>query len=51
MRETWKQLKRSVNVDEELLRDEDLHSWFLDPDIVRGPCPAGHSSETASRCS
>jgi geranylgeranyl pyrophosphate synthase/uncharacterized protein with NAD-binding domain and iron-sulfur cluster len=31
--ETWNQLKRSINVGEELLRDEDLHSWFLDPDI------------------
>src|SRR5271166_433616 len=33
MRETWSQLKRSVNGETELLRDEDLHSWFLDPDI------------------
>ncbi len=33
MREVWHQLKRSINVDRELLRDEDLHSWFLDPDI------------------
>lgn len=33
MREVWKQLKRSINFDRELLRDEDLHSWFLDPDI------------------
>ena len=33
VRETWRQLKRSVNVGAELLRDEDLHSWFLDPDI------------------
>jgi uncharacterized protein with NAD-binding domain and iron-sulfur cluster len=33
--ETWEQLKRSLNVDGvELLRDQDLHSWFLDPDIV-----------------
>jgi uncharacterized protein with NAD-binding domain and iron-sulfur cluster len=33
--ETWAQLKRSVNVEgAEVLRDEDLHSWFLDPDIV-----------------
>jgi geranylgeranyl pyrophosphate synthase/uncharacterized protein with NAD-binding domain and iron-sulfur cluster len=31
--ETWNQLKRSVNVGEEVLRDEDLHSWFVDPDI------------------
>ena len=33
VRETWSQLKRSINAGEELLRDEDLHSWFLDPDI------------------
>jgi geranylgeranyl pyrophosphate synthase/uncharacterized protein with NAD-binding domain and iron-sulfur cluster len=33
MREVWHQLKRSINFDRELLRDEDLHSWFLDPDI------------------
>jgi uncharacterized protein with NAD-binding domain and iron-sulfur cluster len=33
--ETWAQLKRSLNVDGAvLLRDEDLHFWFLDPDIV-----------------
>jgi geranylgeranyl pyrophosphate synthase len=33
MREVWSQLKRSLNSERELLRDEDLHSWFLDPDI------------------
>ena len=33
MRETWKQMKCGINVDQELLRDEDVHSWFLDPDI------------------
>ena len=32
-RETWAQLKRSLNGEQEILRDEDLHSWFLDPDI------------------
>ena len=37
IRETWQQLKRSVNVGQELLRDEDLHSWFLDPDIEDDP--------------
>ena len=37
VREVWKQLKRSINVDRELLRDEDLHSWFLDPDIQSDP--------------
>ena len=32
--EVWLQLKRSLNVDGDiLLRDEDMHSWFLDPDI------------------
>jgi len=35
MREVWAQLKRSINIDRELLRDEDLHSWFLDPDIQK----------------
>ncbi len=33
VRETWRQLKNSINAEQELLRDEDLHSWFLDPDI------------------
>ena len=41
IRETWKQLKRSINVGEELLRDEDLHSWFLDPDIDIDPSHPG----------
>jgi geranylgeranyl pyrophosphate synthase/uncharacterized protein with NAD-binding domain and iron-sulfur cluster len=41
MREVWHQLKRSVNVDRELLRDEDLHSWFLDPDIQPSPDGSG----------
>jgi uncharacterized protein with NAD-binding domain and iron-sulfur cluster len=31
--ETWAQLKRSLNISGEVLRDEHLHSWFLDPDI------------------
>jgi hypothetical protein len=36
--ETWAQLKRSLNVGSaEILRDEDLHFWFLDPDIVDDP--------------
>jgi geranylgeranyl pyrophosphate synthase/uncharacterized protein with NAD-binding domain and iron-sulfur cluster len=34
VRETWRQLQRSLNVEQELLRDEDLHSWCLDPDIT-----------------
>src|SRR5262249_28726020 len=41
VRETWRQLKRSVNAEEELLRDEDLHSWFLDPDIDKDPTRPG----------
>jgi geranylgeranyl pyrophosphate synthase/uncharacterized protein with NAD-binding domain and iron-sulfur cluster len=39
--ETWKQLKRSINIDRQLLRDEDLHSWFLDPDIDNDPTNPG----------
>jgi geranylgeranyl pyrophosphate synthase/uncharacterized protein with NAD-binding domain and iron-sulfur cluster len=39
--ETWNQLKRSINFDRELLRDEDLHSWFLDPDIDIDPSKPG----------
>jgi uncharacterized protein with NAD-binding domain and iron-sulfur cluster len=36
--ETWAQLKRSLNVGSaEILRDDDLHFWFLDPDIVDDP--------------
>ncbi len=36
--ETWHQLKRSVNrPGAEVLRDEDLHYWFLDPDIRLDP--------------
>ena len=41
VRETWNQLKRSLNVGEEQLRDEDLHSWFLDPDIDSDPARPG----------
>ncbi len=41
MREAWAQLKRSINIDQELLRDDDLHSWFLDPDIQSDPAHAG----------
>ena len=49
VRETWQQLKRSINVDEELLRDEDLHSWFLDPDIESDPAHPGFL-RMSSRC-
>src|ERR1700722_17892783 len=41
VRETWSQLKRSMNPSEELLRDDDLHSWFLDPDIDKDPARQG----------
>jgi geranylgeranyl pyrophosphate synthase/uncharacterized protein with NAD-binding domain and iron-sulfur cluster len=41
-RETWKQLKRSINEDRELLRDEDLDSWFVDPDIESDPGRPGY---------
>ena len=33
VKETWLQLKRSINIGAEILRDDDLHSWFLDSDI------------------
>ena len=45
MREVWKQLKRSINFDRELLRDEDLHSWFLDPDIQADRASPGISAQ------
>jgi geranylgeranyl pyrophosphate synthase/uncharacterized protein with NAD-binding domain and iron-sulfur cluster len=41
VRETWSQLKRSINVGEQLLRDEDLHSWYLDADIDSDPAHPG----------
>ena len=44
-REVWTQLKRSINIEQELLRDEDLHSWFLDPDIRTDRDPSGLSDE------
>jgi uncharacterized protein with NAD-binding domain and iron-sulfur cluster len=31
--EVWEQLKKSLNFERPLLRDEQLHSWFLDPGI------------------
>ncbi len=40
--EVWEQLKRSVNgggVD--ILDDDNLAGWFLDPDITAGPGPSG----------
>ena len=37
--DTWEQLKRSINHmnGDEVLKDEDLDYWFLDPDIRRDP--------------
>jgi 15-cis-phytoene desaturase len=32
--EIWAQLKKSLNHSQTILRDEDLHSWYLDSDIV-----------------
>ena len=33
--EVWEELKKSLNVGgKTILKDENLHSWFLDPDIV-----------------
>jgi uncharacterized protein with NAD-binding domain and iron-sulfur cluster len=38
--EVWAQMKKSFNVNgKEILKDENLHSWFLDPDIID---PARH---------
>ncbi len=34
-KEVWYQLKKSLNVNgKEVLKDENLHGWFIDPDIV-----------------
>jgi uncharacterized protein with NAD-binding domain and iron-sulfur cluster len=44
--ETWLQLKRSLNVNgQEPLHDEDLHFWFLDPDIVDDPDHPGRMAD------
>jgi len=32
--EVWYQLKKSLNVETEILRDDNLHSWFIDTDII-----------------
>jgi geranylgeranyl pyrophosphate synthase/uncharacterized protein with NAD-binding domain and iron-sulfur cluster len=43
--ETWRQLKLSMNIDgQSILRDEDLHSWFLDADITPDPLRPGYLS-------
>jgi geranylgeranyl pyrophosphate synthase/uncharacterized protein with NAD-binding domain and iron-sulfur cluster len=42
--EVWRQLKQSINTNVELLRDRDLHSWFLDPDIESDPVHGGFLS-------
>ncbi len=37
--EVWKQMKLSVNVNgKEILKDSNLHSWSLDPDIKKVGC-------------
>ena len=42
VRETWNQLKRSLNdAGDEVLRDEDLHSWFLSANIENDPVRPG----------
>ena len=46
VREVWTQLKRSINAERELLRDEDLHSWYLDPDIQDDPTHPGFLQNT-----
>ncbi len=40
-RHVWAQLKQSVNYGEVQLADSDLHSWFLDPDVVDDPSSRG----------
>jgi uncharacterized protein with NAD-binding domain and iron-sulfur cluster len=42
--ETWEQLKQSLNVDGEVLRDSYLHSWFLDPAIEDADADADPST-------
>jgi len=42
--ETWAQLKRSLNVGGEILRDEHLHSWFLDPGLIDADAGGNHSA-------
>jgi uncharacterized protein with NAD-binding domain and iron-sulfur cluster len=42
--EVWNQMKRSLNVGDELLADDQLHAWFLDPD-VEADDPARPGSE------
>lgn len=32
--EVWYQLKKSLNIETEVLTDNMLHSWFLDPDVI-----------------
>ena len=46
VRETWRQLKRSLNdTGDEVLRDEDLHSWFLDTDVENDPRTPGLAAQ------
>ncbi|MDE2437186.1 MAG: FAD-dependent oxidoreductase [Sphingomonadales bacterium] len=45
-REVWEQIKRSVNVEGRvLLHDDDVHSHFLDPDLVQHPDNTIHLSD------
>jgi geranylgeranyl pyrophosphate synthase/uncharacterized protein with NAD-binding domain and iron-sulfur cluster len=46
VREVWSQLKRSLNCNEEILRDTDLDSCFLDPDIDSDPARPGFLQNT-----
>ena len=42
-RQTWEQLKRSLNVDgAQMLSDANLLRWFLDPDILIETIPGGN---------
>jgi uncharacterized protein with NAD-binding domain and iron-sulfur cluster len=38
--EVWAQMKRSLNIGDEVLADGQLHSWFLDPDVEDSADPS-----------
>jgi len=42
--EIWKQLKKSLNVGKEILKDEFLVDWFLDPDILTPDASRPHKN-------
>jgi len=38
--EVWAQMKRSLNIGDPVLADQQLHSWFLDPDVEASDDPS-----------